>query len=325
LAAALTFCPWLRPSHAAETLTISLTRTVGSAPIYIALDTGLFRAQGLDVELRFFEGAVPVVMAVAAGDAAIGATVFLPAFYNLAGKGGLKVIAGTNHGKPGFRSHAFLASPRAFEAGFTQVRDFGGRSVGSTAIGSLPHYSVVLVARKYGFDHRSMRIVPLQTISNVVAALKSGQIDGAALPAIVSVAAEARGDVRIIGWVDDEVPWQIGGLFTANRVIRERREVLERFMRAYRQAARAYHDALLVPARGADAAKADAMLQIIAGHAGQSPAQVRKAIAYIDPDGRMDAKDIADQIAFWQSEGHVDKTVDPAQVVDTSFTAVATQ
>lgn len=314
---------WLAAMAAAsaqDKLVVGLLKTVAVAPIFIAQERGMFAAEGLAVELRFFEASNPIVAAVTAGDADIGATALLASFFNVAGKGGLRIIAVTNRGEPGFRSHAFLVSPRSHDAGFRRPAQFAGRAVAMPSTGGPPQYAVGLLARKYGFDVNAVRFIPLQSFPNVLAALKGEQAEATILPANIALSAEARGEARIIGWIDDEVPWQLGGIFAAGKMIDRRRGLIERYLRAYRRAARAYHDAFLRrDGEQVPASERDSLLGIIARHTGQAPALLEQSIAFIDPDGRVNLTDIAEQIAFWQGLGFVAKDVDATKVVDTSF------
>src|SRR5579871_885400 len=83
-------------AHAEEPIkaTIGVLRLSSSAPVFIAEDKGYFRDAGLNIELKFFDAAQPIAVAVTAGDVDFGITAFTAGLYNLAGKGTLKVIGG---------------------------------------------------------------------------------------------------------------------------------------------------------------------------------------------------------------------------------------
>ncbi len=76
-----------RGAAAADKLVVGVLKLVSSGPIYLAQDKGYFKAEGLDVELKFFEAAQPVSVAVVSGDIDVGITGLTGGFYNLAGKG----------------------------------------------------------------------------------------------------------------------------------------------------------------------------------------------------------------------------------------------
>src|SRR6266702_3652497 len=126
---------------------IGVLRLSSSAPVFIAFDRGYFRDAGLDIELKFFDAAQPIAVAVAAGDIDIGVTAFTGGLFNLAGKGALKVVAGQSREAQGFPLIAYLAHPRAYAAGLKRPQDIAGHRVGITQVGSSFHYSMGLLAQ----------------------------------------------------------------------------------------------------------------------------------------------------------------------------------
>jgi len=69
----------------------------------------------------------------------------------------------------------------------------------------------------------------------------------------------------------------------------------------------------------ADQATAPAVLEIISKYVGQSPDQVRKAIAYIDPDARLDVKDLQNQVDWYVSQGMLKTRIDVNTVIDKRY------
>jgi NitT/TauT family transport system substrate-binding protein len=78
-------------------------------------------------------------------------------------------------------------------------------------IGSPPHYALGLLAEKYQFDIKSVRILPLQSIPNIVAAVVGGQVDTAMAPGNTAVPVLQRGDAKLLGYAGDETPYQLDG------------------------------------------------------------------------------------------------------------------
>jgi len=307
---------------AAEPIAIGVLRLVSSGPVFIAVDKGYFAAEGLEPSLKFFDAAQPVALAVVSSDIDVGVTGLTGGFFNLAGKGALKIIAAQSREESGYHLIAYLAGNRAYEDGLRGLADLPGHSVALTQIGSTFHYSLGLLADKLGFDLARLRLVPLQSIPNMVSALTGGQVDAALVPATAALPMVERGEARLLGWVGDETPWQLGAIFAAPRTIAERRAQLEKFLRAYQKGARDFYAAFLTKsadgtaAEGADAA---AYLAIFAKYTGQPIDQLRLGIPYIDPEGRLLVPDIYHQVAWYQAQGLVDKSVDAKTVLDLSF------
>ena len=306
----------------AEHIKLGLVKVANSGPTYIAQERGYFAAEGLDAELRFFDAAQPIAVATVAGDVDLGITGLTAGFYNLAGKGALRIIGAQSREEPGYHLIAYVASNRAFDAGLTSVAALPGHSVAISQVGSTFHYSVGLLAAKLGFPLSGVKLVPLQAMSNMAAAVKGNQVDAALIPATLAVPLASNGEGHLLGWVGDETPWQVGAIFAGARTLAERRAVVARFIRAYRHGARDFYAAFLT--KGADGrlrrgdGAADC-LAIIAKYTGQDPDQISSGIPYVDPDARLLVDDIHHQVAWYQEQGLVDKTVDAASLLDLSF------
>ena len=160
---------------------VGVLRLASSGPVFIAQDQGFFKEAGLDVELVFFDAAQPIAVAAASGDVDFGVTAFTAGLFNLAGKGALAVIAGQAREVPGFPLDAYLATSQPNGAALQAPKDIRGHRIGITQVGSSFHFAAGLLAEKYGFPISDVKFVPLQSMSNVVSALKGGAVDGAIL------------------------------------------------------------------------------------------------------------------------------------------------
>ena len=323
LAALITLGAALAAS-AQEKVSIAALRFVSSAPIFIAMKKSYFRAQGLEVEFKFFDAAQPIAVAVAAGDADLGITGLTGGFFNLAGKGAVKIIAAQSREEPGYDFVAYVASRKALDAGFTDAGKFPGKTIAITQTGSTFHYMLGLLAEKRGFKLTDVTLKPLQSISNVTAALKGEQVDGALLPANNAYAAEREGFGKIIGWVHQETPWQLGALFAGTRVIEQRRAMVEKFVAAYLKACADYAEAFLQrdpSGKRTFGDKADALIPMIQKYVEPKPSadQVKASASYIDPQGRLLVKNIYDQVAWYQAQGMVARDVDAGKIMDLGF------
>jgi NitT/TauT family transport system substrate-binding protein len=303
-------------SAAAEKTSLSVLKLASSGPVFLAQDLGHFAAEGLEVEFKFFIAAQPVAVAVVSGDAEFGVTGLTAGFYNLAGKGALKIIAGQSREQPGYKLSAYMVSTQAFDAGVKTPADFAGRSFAMTQVGSTFHYMIGLLAEKKGFDLSKMRLLPMQSIPNMVAALKGGQADTAILPSTVALPMEGRGEAKIVGWAGDETPWQLGALFTSPKMLETKAATVERFVRAYKKGVAAYDVAFQ---KKSDAAATEKALDILVKYTEQKRESIAAGLPYIEPEARFSAKDIAKQVAYWQSQGQADKTVDAKEIVVTKF------
>ncbi len=309
-------------AQAADRITVAVNRLSAGAPLYIAADKGFFAEEGLEVALLHLTSSQAIGLAVVAGDADFAMTAVTAGIYTLAGKGGLKMIAGGYEEHPGFHGVAVVANRTAYEHGLTSPAALAGRSIAITAVGSGSHNQLVRLARKYGFAAEDMRFLPLQMLTNEVSALKGGQVDAAALPATLAEATETSGAGKIIAWLGDEIPTQFGGVLASPTTITRRRALAVRFLRAYGRALDYYDRAVQQrspegkPVPGADYAET---LRIIARHTGEPEDALAAGLPYFDPLGHLKPDDIAEQIAVYKSLRLVDASLSAAAVLDTSF------
>ncbi len=304
----------------AESIKVGFVRTPPAAPVFIAKDKGYFAAEGLDVELVPFDAAEPISVAVVSGSLDISLNGFSAAFFNLAGQGALRVIAGGVHEHPGFNSGTFVASNRAFAAGLKSLKDLGGHSIAITQIGSALHYSTGLIAEKYGIDLKTIRFVATQANGNSASAVAGGSVDAALGPGNYFTPFLQRGDIKLLGYVGDETPWQLGMVITSTHTANERSGVVEAFLRAYRQGTKLYHDAFTGPdGRRQDGPEAPELLALMSKYIGQPAAQLRPAIGYDDAEGRLDVKDVLHQIAWYRAQGFLKTDVDGNALIDSRY------
>ena len=322
LAAALLGAALGTSAHAAETLKIGVLKLASSGPVFIAAEQGYFQAEGIDASLVYFDAAQPVAVATVSGDIDVGVTGLTAGFYNLAAKGTLRIIGGQSREQPGYHLIGYLAGNHAFDAGLKTLGDLPGHSVGVTQVGSTFHYSLGLLAEKLNFSLERVRIVPLQSMSNVASAIEGNQVDAALLPGTVATPLVAKGSAHLLGWVGDETPWQLGAVFAGRKTIAERGPVLASFLKAYRRGLHDFYDAFLVKAPDGNTRPGPhekEMLAILAKYTGQRPEQIEQAIPYVDPEGRLLVRDIYHQVAWYQSQGLVEKGIDVSALLDYSL------
>ncbi|WP_315807223.1 MULTISPECIES: ABC transporter substrate-binding protein [unclassified Bradyrhizobium] len=296
---------------------IGVLRLSSSAPVFIAQDKGYFREAGLDVELKFFDAAQPIAVATATGDVDFGITAFTAGLYNLAGKGTLKVIGGMSREKPGYPLIGYFASNKAYASGLKTPKDLAGKRIAVTQVGSSFHYSLGLLAEKDGFKLSDVKIVPLQSLSNVAAALKGETVDAALLPVSTARKLMDDGGAKLLGWVGDETPWQLGAVFASPKALADK-TVVTRLLGALERADREYHDVILVWIKDGVAViddKTRPLLEIIGKYTNLPVEQVAGNCAYIDPDGKLDVKNVDNQIKWLQAQGFADKGYDAESII----------
>jgi NitT/TauT family transport system substrate-binding protein len=309
------------PAARAETIKIGISKLFSQAAVPVAIERGYFKEQGLDAQLVFFDAAQPIAVGVASGDVDFGVAGMSAGFFNLAAQGQLRLIASSTREKKGFYSLVLLASNKAYAAGLKSAKDLPGHEIAITQIGTSLHYSIGQIAERYGFALNAVTIKPLQSNSNVISALSGGTVAAAVMPGSTALPFIRKGDIQLLGWIGDLTPGSSGSsAFTATKTANERGAMVTRFLAAYRKGMRDFHDAFATPEdepRLGPTAKD--VLKLVSDFTGIAPEELAKAVPYVDPDGRMDAVDIARQIAWYKSQNLLKGEVKAEDLIDQRY------
>lgn len=323
-AVALTLAGLAQSAAGAEKLVVGALRFTSHSAGFIAYEKGYFKAEGLDVQFKFFQAAQPIAVAVASGDADFGIAGITGGLASLAGKGALKIVGGVLHESPKVDGMAIMVSNKAYKAGFTKPGQLKGHSLALTQIGSTFHYMGAMIARKSGYTIKDIHVKPLQKVGSMIAALKSGQVDAMIMvPHIAKPLARAHA-AHIIGWLRDYYPdYQITGLITSTRNIKRRPGLVRRFLRAYAKGI-ADFDRVMLHQKQHPAAT-DAMVKLIHKYVyrnrplKKAARSIKAGAMYLNPGCALDLTDLKRQLKWQQAQGFVDKSVTIDQMVDTSF------
>jgi len=307
-------------SAGAEQIKVGVSKTFTAAPVFIAQERGYFAAEGVPADLVYFDSAEPIAVAVVSGAVDFGVGPFTGGFYSLAGHGALRVIAGLAREAPGFHYFAYIASNQAYAAGLTSLKDIPRHSIATTQIGSSGHYALALLIEKYGLDPKNLRLLPLQTLTNIRSAINGGQVDAAVTNGSSALRVVEHGEAKLLGWVGDETPWQVAAAFTATATANDRRDTVQRVLRAYRKAIREYCDAFIAgDGTRRNGPSAPQILAIIAKYAEQPVEEVEIGIPYVDPEARLDVEDVLHQIAWYKANGMVKGSVNSEELIDKRY------
>ncbi len=320
--AALTIAPQFVAAQ--DKVRLGALRFTSHSGAFVAFEKGYFADENLDVELKFFQAAAPMAVAIASGDIDYAVTAISGGLINLADKGAIKIIGGALVEENGVDGQKILVSNQAFEDGVTTPAKLSGRSFGITQTGSSFHYMISQIAAKEGFPISSVSLKPLQKVGAVIGALKSGQIDGWTIVPHIAKALAGGGAVRIIGDVADYIDnYQVTTIFTSTRNASEQRDLTERFLRAYSRGI-AEFNANMVDKTEGDAGL-EATTKLIHQYVYASRPYEKAAPSIINgsmrlqPNGRLNLSSVKHQLEWFQSEDLVSVEITLDQLVDSSY------
>ncbi len=114
-----------------------------------------------------------------------------------------------------------------------------------------------------------------------------------------------EGGAKFLGWVGDETPWQLGAVFASPKTLTNK-ALVTKLLGALAKADREYHDVILAAMKDGVAPineQTKPLLEIIAKYTNLLVEQVVGNCAYIDPDGKLDVKNVDNQIKWLQEQG----------------------
>jgi len=302
-------------------ITVGALRFTSHSGSFVAFERGYFAEMGLDVELRFFQAAQPMAVAIASGDVDYAVTAISGGLVSLADKGAIKVIGGALQEEAGIDGQKILVSDAAYQAGITTPAMLDGKSWGVTQAGSSFHYMGSKMAQAEGIN---LSFKPLQKVGAIIGALKSGQIDAWSIVPHIAKPLSGGGAVHIIGNVADYLPdYQVTTVFTSAKNASDEREMTQNFLGGFSKGVADYNAAMIAKTGGEDGV--NAMVDLIHKYVYTDRPREKAAPSIINGTMRLNegaalnVESVADQLAWFQSEGLVDADITMAQLVDTSY------
>ena len=313
----------LAPGAAADELEharIGLTREASAAPLFVAIAAGYFKAEGLDPQVTFLATDSSVSAAGASGKVDIGMAGLSAPFYSYAAAHGLKIIASRSSDQTGFPMYALRISKMAPTAGFTGVRALSHARVGIPDTDSGTYYALFNIASRFGLDAGTIKAISMKSPAGELRALSRGDIDAALLPFATALHFASGRDPLLP--LSDFAQWQQGIVFTTAKNIETRRNLIDRFMRAYQRGTADYQLNFLSYDDGGDFIPGPhygTYLDLIARQVQIPPDILAVTKTYCDRRANLDVADIEKQVRFWQDEGRLDKRIVAADLLDLSF------
>ena len=313
------------PAIAANTrIRVGALRFTSHSGSFVALERGYFADAGLDVELKFFQAAQPMAVAIASGDIDYAVTAISGGLISLAQKGAIKVIGGALAEEEGIDGQQILVSDAAFKAGVTDPSKLDGRSYGMTQTGSSFHYVGSQIAATEGI---TLSFRPLQKVGAVIGALKSGQIDAWSIVPHIAKPLAKSGKVHIVGAVQDYVPsYQITTVFTSSANAANERALTESFLAGFTRGVDDYTAAMIDRTGGEDGV--NAMVDLIHKYVYTDRPREKAAPSIINGTMRLNKgaalnlASVRHQLDWFKAEGLVDASISIDDLVDRSYVRI---
>jgi NitT/TauT family transport system substrate-binding protein len=291
------------------------------AGIFIALDKGYFKAQGVDLALERFGVGADQMALLGAGRLDIASGAPSPTLFNAVARGlPVEIVADKGSLRRGFGFNVLVVRKALIEAGqYKTPADLRGRIVASASPASIVNFEIYLILKKGGLAPRDVTIEYVD-FADQPAAMTNGKIDASAMVEPFATATEARGIGKIVMPLDQLLPdFQTAVIFYNRDWARDHPEEARRWMVAYVQGLRYYNRALR------DRTVRDDVIGIMTAHTPIKDRAVwdKMIWAGLNPDGAVTTRTILDYERWLLNEHQITQFVPAGRFVDSSYTTHA--
>lgn len=208
-----------------ERMNIGYSAQAGAfAPIWITKDAGIFRKNGLDVNLIFIPGGPTAAAAMLAGEV------------QAAAMAGPAVVA-SNLGGTDLVMIAGMVNTFAFQIitvkNITSAQQLKGKRVGVNRFGTAPDIAARYALQRMGISPSEVTILQLGEQSTRLLAMKAGQLEAAVVLPPITTMAQREGMNVLMDMSELGAEFQITGLASSQSFIAKNRPSALKLMRAF--------------------------------------------------------------------------------------------
>ena len=305
-------------AQAADKVAVGTGGSVSDAPFYIAYDKGFFKDEGLDVDLIVLDSGAKVIAPLGTGELDVGSGALSVGFWNALVRGiKFRIVADRGHAQPGYLYQTVFMRKDLVDSGqFKSLKDLKGLRMGFAAQG-VTSLSLLNEAAKYaGIKFEDITPVYL-SFPQQIAALQNKALDGTLLiEPQATVAVNAGYGVRFMDTNEFYPYQQISVIFFSDKFATQRKDVAEKFMRAWLRGVRSYNDAI----KDGKIVGADEIVATMAKSFNMNPVLVREMYSQaVDVTGAVNAAGVQKDLDFFLAQGWVTGQIKASDVIDMSF------
>ena len=311
---------------AADQVRIGIARTMSDVGYYVADAKGYFRDEGIEVTMTPFNSAAQMMAPLGTGELDVAGGTVSAGFYNSVGRGiATKIVADQSSMKPGYGYSSLMVRKDLVDSGrYKTLADLKGMKVAIGAPGTGTASALNETLKMGGLKYSDVEVVYLGFPEHLPAFLNKGIDAAISNEPTMTLEIEQGAAVRIVGNDTTYPDQQTAVVFYSERFARDRRELAERFMRAYLRGIRLYSDALKDGRLAGPAA--GEIIPILAKYTSiKDEAMLRRIIpSAVNPNGEVNIAGLRHDLAFFRELGLIEsKDVSADGVVDGSFVKAA--
>ena len=305
-------------AQAADKVAVGTGGSASDAPFYMAYDKCFFKDEGLDVDLIVLDSGAKVIAPLGTGELDVGSGALSVGFWNALVRGiKFRIVADRGHAQPGYLYQTVFMRKDLVDSGqFKSLKDLKGLRMGFAAQG-VTSLSLLNEAAKYaGIKFEDITPVYL-SFPQQIAALQNKALDGTLLiEPQATVAVNAGYGVRFMDTNEFYPYQQISVIFFSDKFATQRKDVAEKFMRAWLRGVRSYNDAI----KDGKIVGADEIVATMAKSFNMNPVLVREMYSQaVDVTGAVNAAGVQKDLDFFLAQGWVTGQIKASDVIDMSF------
>jgi NitT/TauT family transport system substrate-binding protein len=231
----LSFCCLLAPVRlSAQTTNVRIAFNGlggGVAPIYLGDDAGIFRKQGLNVELVFIPGGSLSLQALIGKSLDLLLTGGPPVLNAYLQGAKIKIIGGVVNLLP----YTFVVT-----TGIRTAEQVKGKKIGISRFGSNTDYVVRMALNQFALAPNDVQIIQVGGSQARLVALKSGTIQGTVLSPEETLVAQKMGFTVLLDFIEKGIEFPHVTVVAREDYLESQAQTARAFMRAYLEAVRYY-------------------------------------------------------------------------------------
>lgn len=294
-------------ARAADQVKIGVLNTIGDIAVLIADEKGYFREENIAADLIAFDASAKMIPPLGTGDLDVGGGATAASLFNaIDRKIGVRIVADKGRTEPGYVYQSVMIRKDLIASGkFKSYADLKGLKFAQGAAGVGPWSVLNEAAKKGGVPYASIEKAFLPFPQQVVA-FQNGAIDGSIMnEPYKTMVAEQGLAVEFQPTEEFFSTYELSLLFFGDKFRTQRKDVADRFMKAFLRATRDYNDAL-ENGRWRKDGGADEVIRIFARRTNMSESLLRKITPHAaDPDGKVALESVRRDLAFFQEQGDV--------------------
>ncbi len=215
-------------------------KIVDNAAMFMAMEKGFFKSEGLELETVPMAGGAVIVQGVTSGDLQIGWTNVISLYQAHVEGFDFKLIAGgATNVKGTHESHAIQvlkASP------IIRAKDLEGKTVAVNTLNNIVHLMAMAWLDKNGASSSKVKFVELP-FPQMEAALSGGKVDAISVHEPFATAALGKGQARVLAqpWGDVAPKFLIASWFASEKWLQKNKEMAQAFVRSINRGVDAIH------------------------------------------------------------------------------------